>query len=263
MIEGLYTSSSGMLPKSAKQEVIANNLANIEVPGFKRSGIFMRELMEAKKRQSGDYPDWRVNRINGDWTDFKQGQLRETGGAFDVGLHGNGFFAVRTAEGVQYTRNGGFIRNEEGVLTTHLGNPVLDEGDAEIIIPADFVSPIIDAAGVVRGRDELSGEDRTLATLKVVDFPELYDPIAKAADPYTSPFTKSKDGYYIARPNTAQVPAENTQIVQGWVEESNVEAVMEMVRMIDVSRAYESDQKAIQIQDSTLDRAVNDLGVVR
>ena len=252
-----------MLPKATRQEVVANNLANLEVAGFKRSGIFMRELMQAKKTQSGDYPDWRINRLNGVWTDFEQGQLRVTGDPFDLALKGNGFFAVRTPDGVQFTRNGSFIRNSEGLLTTHLGYPVLDEAGAEIAIPEEFIEPVIDASGAVRGRDAATGEDTIIGTLQIVDFPELYDSVAKAADPYLSPFTKSKDGYYVPRPNTPQVPAEGVDVVQGFIEESNVEAVMEMVRMIDGFRGYETDQKAIQIQDSTLDRAVNDLGVVR
>ncbi|HIG18158.1 MAG TPA: hypothetical protein EYQ31_13245, partial [Candidatus Handelsmanbacteria bacterium] len=65
-----------MSPKSTRHEAIANNLANIEVPGFKRDALFLREVREAKKRLSGDYPDWRVNRFEGIWTDFKQGALR-------------------------------------------------------------------------------------------------------------------------------------------------------------------------------------------
>ena len=74
MIEGLYISASGMLPKSSRHETIANNLANAEVPGFKRDSLFMREVGEARKRLSGDYPEWRINRLEGIWTDFAQGR---------------------------------------------------------------------------------------------------------------------------------------------------------------------------------------------
>ena len=124
MIEGMYISASGMLPKSARQDAIANNLANIQVPGYKRDSMFLREMQEAKKRQSGDYPDWRINRFEGTWTDFDQAKLRRTGHMFDLGITGKGFFSVRTPDGVQFTRNGTFARNSEGILVNMMGHPV-------------------------------------------------------------------------------------------------------------------------------------------
>ena len=74
---------------------------------------------------------------------------------------------------------------------------------------------------------------------------------------------KAPTGYFIAEPNAVRVPAQEAVISQGFLEESNVDPVMEMVKMIDIFRSYEADQKALQIQDETLDRAVNDVGVVR
>ncbi len=263
MIEGLYISASGMLPKSTRHEAIANNLANTEVPGFKRDNLFLREIQEAKKRLSGDYPDWRINRFEGIWTDFDQAQLRRTGDMFDMALTGKGFFAVQTPEGVQYTRNGNFSKDNQGVLVTPMGFPVLDQNGAQIEIPENFQVPLVDGSGTVRGRDELTGEDTQIARLQVVDFPQLYDRNFKAQSPFQSVLNKSKDGFFIPQPGTTQIPAEDFEVSQGFLEEANVQPVLEMVKMIDVFRSYEADQKAIQIQDSTLERAVNDLGVVR
>jgi flagellar basal body rod protein FlgG len=152
------------------------------------------------------------------------------------------------------------LRRLRGVSSAHI---VLDVNGQEIAIPGNFASPTVDASGMVRGRDEQLGVDQNLTRLQVVDFPELYDRMAKAQTPYDGPLLKGKDGYFIARPNVRQVPAQGFQMVQGYLEESNVEPVMEMVRMIDVFRAYEADQRAIQVQDSTLERAVNDVGTVR
>jgi len=98
--------------------------------------------------------------------------------------------------------------------------------------------------------------------LAIVDFPELRDPVAKAQTPYQAPLRKSRDGLFIPHPATPQVPARDVEVVQGFLEDSNVEPVLEMVRMIDVYRGFEADYKAIQVQDSTLDRAVNDVGRV-
>lgn len=263
MIEGLFVSASGMLPKTTRHEAIANNLANSEVPGFKRDGMFMREMMEAKKRLSGDYPDWRINRAEGMWTDFEQGKLHQTNNMFNVGLNGQGFFAVRTPEGVQYTRNGNFAKDNQGRLVDALGNPVLNSQGDEILIPPSYNAPLIDDGGVIKVRDETQGVDQVVGRLQVVDFPALYDRNLKAQSPYQPVLTKSKQGFYIPQPGTQQVQAQSTRVVQGYLENSNVEPVLEMVKMIDVYRSYEADQKAIQIQDGTLDRAVNDVGVVR
>ena len=262
MIEGIYISGSGLLPKSARQEAVANNLANVEVPGFKRDSMFLREVKEAMKQQSGDYPDWRLNRFEGGWTDFEQGKLRLTGDMFDMAIKGNGFFSVRTPDGVQYTRNGNFSKNDQGMLVTPLGYPVLDEGGAEVVIPDTYKVPIIDGSGTLKGRDELTGEEQELGKLQIVDFPELYDHVAKSQTPYQAPLKKGKDGLFIASPATVQVPAEGYVLAQGFLEEANVEPVLEMVKMIDVYRAFEADYKAIQVQDGTLDRAVNDVGRV-
>jgi flagellar basal body rod protein FlgG len=252
-----------MLPKTTRHEAIANNLANTEVPGFKRDGMFMREVMEAKKRLSGDYPDWRINRAEGTWTDFDQGKLHQTGNMYSVALNGQGFFAVRTPEGVQYTRNGNFSKDNQGRLVDPLGNPVLNNQGDEILIPPSFSAPLIDDGGVIKVRDETQGVDQVVGRLQIVDFPELYDRALKAQSPFQPVLSKGKQGHYIPQPGTPQVPAQATKVVQGYLENSNVEPVLEMVKMIDVYRSYEADQKAIQVQDSTLDRAVNDVGVVR
>ena len=263
MIEGIYISASGMLPKSTQQEAITNNLANSEVPGFKRDSMFLREVREARKRLSGDYPDWRINRFEGSWTDFEQGDLRRTGHMFDVAISGEGFFAVQTPDGVQYTRNGTFARNNEGILVNMLGHPVLDVNNQTIDVPNSFSQPIIDASGVIKGRDELLGIDSILGQLQVTDFPQLRDADFKAQTPFQATLTKSKDGHFIPQPGITQTPATGFEIAQGFLEEANVQPIIEMVRMIDIFRSYEADQKAIQVQDSTLDRAVNDIGVVR
>ena len=263
MIEGIFISASGLLPKSTRQEAIANNLANVEVPGFKRDNLFMREVLEAKKRLSGDYPDWRLNRLEGLWTDMDQGDLRRTGDMFNMALTGSGFFAVQTPDGIQYTRNGTFAKNSEGVLVTPLGYPVLDENNAAITLPETAQVPLVAGDGTVRVRDDLTGEDQLIGKIQVVDFPELYDTVARAQSPYQPPLQKSPVGLFTAQPGTNPVPAEGVEISQGFLEESNVDPVLEMVKMIDIFRAYEADQRAAQIQDGTLDRAVNDVGVVR
>ena len=111
-------------------------------------------------------------------------------------------------------------------------------------------------------RDELSGEDTVLGELQIVDFPEIYDSHSAAQTPYQTPLKKSKEGLFIPDASTPQVPADGYEISQGFLEEANVEPVIEMVKMIDTFRSYEAEQRAIQVLDSTLERAGNDLGRV-
>jgi flagellar basal-body rod protein FlgF len=262
MIEGIYISGSGMLPKAARQEALANNLANVGVPGFKRNSMFMREMREAAKQQSGDYPDWRINRFEGTWIDLEQGKMRHTGDSFDLALNGHGFFAVRTPQGVQYTRNGSLSRNSQGTLVNALGYPVLDTNGDEIAIPPEIQTLVVGGSGAVSGRDASPDGERAIARLQIVDFPELYDPAAKARTPYQPPLIKSKDGFFVPRPGAVRVDAERCEVAQGYLEEANVEPVREMVEMIDLYRSYEADYRAIQAQDSTLERTVNEVGRV-
>ncbi len=144
-----------------------------------------------------------------------------------------------------------------------LGHPVLNADGEEIIIPPSFQAPLIDDAGVIKVRDELLGIDQVIGRVQVTDFPALYDRNLKAQTPYQPVLGKSGNGLFIPQPGTQPVQAEDFKLVQGYLEDSNVEPVLEMVKMIDVYRSYEADQRAIQVQDSTLDRAVNDVGVVR
>ena len=170
---------------------------------------------------------------------------------------------MQTPDGVEYTRNGTFTRNNEGLLVNMLGHLVLGVNGEQIEVPNTFSQPLIDADGIIKGRDELLGIDTVLGQLQVTDFPDLYDPNFKAQSPFQAAVTKSRNGQFIPQPGITQQPGEEFQVTQGFLEEANVESVLEMVRMIDVYRSYEADQKAIQIQDATLDRAVNDIGVVR
>mgnify|MGYP004095577901 CR=1 FL=1 len=98
------------------------------------------------------------------WTDFEQGKLRRTGGMFGVAISGKGFFAVQTPDGVQYTRIGTFARSNQGVLVNMLVQPVLDVGRAYRC--TTFSQPLIDANGIIEGRDELLGIDKVLGVVR-------------------------------------------------------------------------------------------------
>jgi flagellar basal-body rod protein FlgG len=171
-------------------------------------------------------------------TNFTQGDLRTTGNPLDVALEGRGFFAVQTADGVAYTRQGTFSLNPEGMLVTAQGLPVLgDKGPLRL--PQGKIE--IDATGQVR----VGGT--VLDRLRVVDLPQ--------------PYALEKRGDSLFRALVPQ-PSETTAnavVRQGTIETANVEPVRLLVSVIETSRAYEAYQKVMQAFNDTAGRAVNDI----
>ena len=220
MIKGIYTSEAAMRPKMTRMEVIANNLANINSTGFKKDRVFLDMLNQS----ASDAADGR-NDLNGvnvrRAVDFTPGSLQPTGNPFDLAIEGDGFFTVETPAGMRLTRNGHFKLGTDGSLLTAEGISGNEAGEA------------------VAGHDPL-------ARLRVVnvDRPDLLQ----------------KDHEALFVPTAGQVPVnvphDQLHVRQGFLEESNVEGVEEMISLIELSRSFETDQKMIQSQDATLDRSM-------
>ncbi len=242
MIKGLFTAASGMIPRILKQEIYANNLANANTVGYKKDGAFLHQLEKA----SGDLitdMDWEVPMIDGIYVDFSQGSPRQTMQPLDVAIEGEGFFVVKTPAGDRYTRDGEFRLAPDRTLINKNGHPVLSES-GPLTIPGDDVSIAQDGT--------IFSDGAQIGRLKVVDFAKPYE------------LKKSEFGYFAAKQEGTQLAnAEGFLIRQGYVEESNVNIVEQMVDMLVSFRAYEAGQKAIHSQDETLDKAVNQLGRVR
>ncbi len=255
MLQGLYSSGSSMLARNTRQDLIANNIANSDVPGFKRDGIFLKELGEARRKASGGYPSWRENRVAGGFIDFEQGALRQTNSNRNLALNGPGFFHVRTPQGDMYTRNGEFSVNNQGQLVTNMGYPVLDERGGEIQLDSSEFMVKEDGQILVQGNE--------VAKLAVHDFEKDGDGYYQDPDGITR-LERKHNGFYLPKPGVNQVakPAE-TKVAQGFLEMSNSEPIIQMVDMVELFRTYEADQRAIRAQDETLKRAVNDVGSVR
>lgn len=255
MLQGLYSSGSSMLARASRQDVITNNIANSDVPGFKRDGIFMKELGEARRKGSGGYPVWRENRLGGAFIDFEQGPLRQTNSNRNFAINGPGFFQVRTPQGDLYTRNGEFSLSSEGLLVTNLGYPVLDERGNEIRLDSNEF--------VVNDDGQILEQGIEVATLAVHDFEKDVDGYYQDPDGITR-LERKQNGFYAPKPGVNQVPKSGeTRVLQGFLEQSNSEPITQMVDMVELFRTYEADQRAIRAQDETLRRAVNDVGAVR
>ncbi len=255
MVSGLYTSGSSMLARTARQEVVANNIANSDVPGFKRDGIFLKELGEARRKGSGGYPVWRENRVAGAYIDFGQGALRQTNSSQHLALSGPGFFQVRTPQGDVYTRNGEFSVNSRGLLVTNLGYPVLDDRGGSIRLEGREFT--VNEDGEILEAGEAKGK------LAIHDFQKDPDGLYQDPDGVTR-LERVQNGFFIAKPGVNRAAlSPNTKVRQGFLEQGNNNPVMQLVEMIDLLRAYEADRRAIRAQDETLRRAVNDVGNIR
>ena len=242
MIKGIYTSASGMLPRMLKQETFANNMANINTVGYKKDGVFLHKFKQAQEGLITDL-DWEIPMVHDVYIDFAQGEVHQTKETLDVAIEGSGFFVIQTPDGEQYSRNGKFSLTPEGVLVDKNGFEVLSDS-GPITIAGDEI--VISQDGTV------SGDGASIAKIRVVDFKQPYS------------FNKTGFGYFISTDESgAAFNSENYQIRQGYIEGSNVNIIEQMVDMLISFRAYEAGQKAIQAQDETLNKAVNDVGRVR
>jgi flagellar basal-body rod protein FlgG len=242
MIKGIYSSEASMRPKMTRMEVLAHNLANIDTVGFKKDRVFVEMLKE--KAAASDGRGDLDNAVVEERTDFTEGALRQTGNPFDVALQGRGFFVVDTPRGTRLTRNGTFTLGPQGFLQTPEGYMV--QGAAGPIRVPD--SERLDAGKVsITEEGEILMDRDIIGRLRVVDVPDVLQ------------LEKEHQAYFATtRPaDISDIPDAERMVRQGYVEESNVDGIEEMITMIELSRSFEADQRMIQAQDATLDKTMD------
>lgn len=255
MIRGLYIAGTGMNVQTKRLDVISNDLANVNTTGYKKDeavvSSFNEVLTYRMKDMENNIPNngaiGKMNfgaRIDEIYTQFAQGSLIKTDGLVDVALQGDGFFTVETPAGVAYTRDGKFSINAEGNLVTKEGYAVLGENG-----PIEIGEEYLNNGGTltIGEKGEITLNGQAIDTLNLVSFTD------------NGALTKKEDNLYSA---TAQGETFGGTVIQGYTEASNVNPVTAMVDMITVSRAYEANQKMIQVHDTLLGKAVNEVGKV-
>ncbi len=243
MDNSLLVSLSQQLAAYRSMDVIANNLANISTPAFKRESVKFEEFVQQvqpSEEQSGPQTVSFVQ-DTGIMRDLTEGRLETTGAPFDLAINGKGYFVVQTSAGDRYTRNGHLSLNADGNLVTDSGDPVLGDG-GPITITNEDGDVHIAADGTVSG---LNGQ---IGKLRMVDF---------AND---RALTKEGASLYSTSQNPTAV--EGSQITQGMLEASNVEPVIEISHMIDVMRAYQATSTLTQSQEDLKRQAIDKLGSV-
>jgi flagellar basal-body rod protein FlgF len=231
-----YTTLSRQSGLLRELQMLANNVANVSTAGFRREGLVFSEHIEALGRdeESLSMANPLVRAI-----DLTQGTLTPTGGALDLGIEGDGFFQVETPQGPMLTRAGAFATNEAGEIVTPDGRRLLDVGGAPIFVPPGAADVSVARDGTVSAGGQPVGQ---VALVVPADVTTL------ARDP---------SGLFTA----AEVrPAGQAVILQGFVEASNVNPIVEIARLIEVQHAYEQGAKFLEQDHQRIRDLIQTLG---
>jgi flagellar basal-body rod protein FlgG len=258
MLRAFSTAATGMTAQQMMVDVIANNLANINTTGFKRSQIDFQDLLYIKMRESGIEEASGINSPGGleigngvraasTIKVYSTGEFESTGRKLDIAIRGEGFFQVTMPNGdIKYTRDGSLQINANGQLVTTTGYPT----EPAITVPTDAVSIDIGQDGGVNVSDS-TGTTSVVGTIQLVRFPN------------PSGLTNEGDNL-LAQTEASGSPTTGTAgengfgtIQSGFLEKSNVQMVTELVNLITAQRAYEINSRAIRVGDDMLQTANN------
>jgi flagellar basal-body rod protein FlgF len=239
----LYVSLSRQMTLRREMDIIANNIANVDTTGFKVENLMVRTEPAAPARMADGPNPVKFVLDDGIVRDFTQGSMRATGATFDLAIEGKGFFKIETEAGERFTRDGRFTLSPEGRITTQEGDAVQGESGEIVVDPAKGQVAIAKDGTVSQAGEKVG---------KVAVF--LFDDRS----------VLDKDRGNLLK-NTSNVqPTQDTagRVHQGMLEGSNVNPILQITRMIEVSRAYESVVKTMENTADLSRRAVERLGRV-
>ena len=231
-----YITLSRQMVLRRQMDVIANNLANLNTPGYKGEAmLFVEHLKRTLDNEKISFvQDIAVVR------NLSDGPMTRTGNQLDLSIRGEGYFVVETDEGERYTRAGNFTLDDSGQIATAQGHPVLGDGGAPIVIPPGSDGITITADGSVNAGEKQVGR------IQVVSFENEHA------------LRKLKDGLYDAG-NQDPKPLEEVEIQQGMLEDSNVSGVLEMTKMINTVRSYQAAAKIAEDEHQRQRKAIEAL----
>lgn len=242
MNSSMYSALSGNLAAMKRMDMISNNLANVNTPGFKKDKMSFEGMLSSITDPPAVPPAMTADPIlqkENIYIDYSSGPVSQTGNPFDMAIDGDGFFVVNTPDGPAYTRQGNFRLSGDGTLVTVDGLRVQGQG-GDIRISGSRIE--IDSKGVITVDGNESG------TVRIVDFPKPYD--------------LTKIGRSLLVPSNQETLPQTAagELRQGHLEGSNVETITEMVQMIETSRYFDACQRAIRSVDDMTGKAANELG---
>lgn len=219
-----------------EMQIIANNLSNMSTAGFKQQGVTFSEYVKHVKHD--DFLSMAVVHVK--QRDYSAGTFVQTGAPLDVAIQGEGFFAISTPQGVRLTRSGQFSISPQGVLVNNDGHPVLNGAQAEISVPEAVHQITIGTNGTLL----VDGEINSTIGIFVPENPQRMN---------------AENGV-LFRSEGALVPSISAKIKAGFVEQSNVDPVLQIARMIEVQRAFEIGQKLVKQESQRKKEATQSLG---
>lgn len=227
------TRQSGLM---REMQVLANNIANLSTTGFRREGLLFSEYVKQLDRQEAPLS---MATANAHQTYLTQGTMTMTGGELDLAIQGDGFFRVETSQGERLTRAGHFATNAAGEMVNPDGHRLLDIGGAPVFAPPDTGPIAIARDGTISANGQPLGQ---IGLLRPED-PSQLRRATGVLHEATGPL----------------VPVTDAALFQGFLEDSNVNPMTEMARLIEVQRAYESGQKFLDREDERIRNVVQTL----
>ncbi|HNV44497.1 MAG: flagellar hook-basal body protein [Spirochaetes bacterium] len=265
MVRGLYTAAAGMIVQNERIDIIANNLANVNTTSYKQDQAIVKEFPQMLLHRMNEkffiYDGGAFDiapivgkigtgaEVNEKFTDFRTGSFVQTEHPLDFAIETEGaFFSVMTQYGKMYTRNGELNLNNDGTIVTKQGYVVLGENGPINVANKDFK---LDQFGQVWVKDFNSSNYSYLDRIPFYSFEDMKY-LEKVGD------SMYKETRYSG---SAQLREKNqTRIHVGFVEASNVNPILEMVRLIEAQRSYEANSKTLQAEDDATSRAINQVG---
>ncbi|RJQ84832.1 MAG: flagellar basal-body rod protein FlgF [Desulfobacteraceae bacterium] len=241
----IYQAAAGALLQQMRLDMLTNNLANINTTGYK-ADVPVFQILDDQSAPAAEAPA-----IPGGLspyaasmyarTNFAPGPLARTGNPLDVAVAGRGFFEIQAPEGSRFSRKGNFTVNEQGVLATTEGWPVMGQG-GEISIDGSRIE--------INDNGDVYVDGEAVDTLRIVDFAE------------PGQLRKTGQTYFVPEEGTEGEILEEgaAQIVQGFLESSNVDAIRTMTELIETLRVFESYQRIIRTADEATSKTVNEVG---
>jgi flagellar basal-body rod protein FlgG len=258
MMRALYTAASGMMAQQLNIDNISNNLANVQSVGFKKSRVDFQDLLYAHMQDpnanatAGTQIGMGV-RVASTQKLFTQGSLCRTDNPYDMAIQGDGFFAVKTPDGVAYTRDGAFkFDGEKGEITNAAGFSLQIKDPSGhmgfgLKVPKGVTGITVDGEGNINGTD-MAGKDVKLGTIMLTKFLNPAGLQAVGGNLYLP--TPIAGGHVTGVPNDKAQQLGG--IAQGYVEKSNINVVEEMVAILQAQRAFEMSQKGVQAADEMM-----------
>ena len=225
-------------------DAIANNLANLSTPGFKRETPQFQQYVEEMPPAEGQTGTQTVSfvQLAGMRRDLSQGAFETTNAPFDLAINGQGYFVIQTANGLRYTRNGHFTLDASGRIVTGAGDPVQGSGGDIAISP-------IDGDIHIASDGTVSGVNGQIGQVSIVDFADDHQLVRQGDSLYST--------------TQSSTPAATASITQGAIETSNVEPVTEISRMIEVMRTYQATMNLSQSQSDLTRQTIDKLATVQ